>query len=139
MARSKQMTGNVGLYYVAYELSKGEWNVLPTSRNTKGIDMVIFDQDGKHKHTIQIKTLTKRAPIPLGSSLEDIVADFLIVCVLEPTPEAYIMTRTEVLERDDLNAQVRAGKKSIWAANMKDSWADLQKTSLSRWDKIRIQ
>ena len=33
--KSNQIVGNVGLYYVCYELSKRGWNVLPTSRNAK--------------------------------------------------------------------------------------------------------
>jgi len=45
----KQVVGNAGLFYVSYELSKRGWNVLPTSRNTRGIDIIIFSQDGKEK------------------------------------------------------------------------------------------
>jgi len=30
--KSNQLVGNVGLYYICYELSKRDWNVLPTSR-----------------------------------------------------------------------------------------------------------
>ena len=37
-----QITGNAGLYYVCYELTKRGWNVLPTSRNAKGVDIVIY-------------------------------------------------------------------------------------------------
>lgn len=40
----KQVVGNVGLYYVCYELSKRGWNVLPTSRNAKGVDIIIYNQ-----------------------------------------------------------------------------------------------
>jgi hypothetical protein len=42
---SNQLVGNMGLYYICYELSKRGWNTLPTSRNARGIDIVIYSQD----------------------------------------------------------------------------------------------
>ena len=60
-----QTVGNIGLYYVCYWLSLFGWNVLPTSRNTKGIDIIIFSQDATRKMSIQVKTLSKRNPVPL--------------------------------------------------------------------------
>ena len=36
-----------------------------TSRNARGIDIVIYSQDAVRKHTIQVKALSKRAPVPL--------------------------------------------------------------------------
>jgi hypothetical protein len=59
----------VGLFYVCYQLSKLGWNVMPTSRNAKGIDIIIYSQDGKRKHTIQLKSLQKKLGVPLGSNL----------------------------------------------------------------------
>ena len=43
----KQVTGNAGLFYVSYQFAKRGWNVLPTSRNSKGPDLFIYSQDGK--------------------------------------------------------------------------------------------
>lgn len=34
-----QITGNIGLFYACYELSRKGWNVMPTSRNARGIDI----------------------------------------------------------------------------------------------------
>ena len=42
-----QVVGNVGLYYVCYRLSGLGWNVMPTARNARGIDVVIYSQDAK--------------------------------------------------------------------------------------------
>ena len=39
--RENQLVGNVGLYHICYELSRLGWNVLPTSRNAGGIDLII--------------------------------------------------------------------------------------------------
>ena len=41
----KQVTGNVGLYYCCYQLSLRGWNVMPTARNAKGVDIVIYNAD----------------------------------------------------------------------------------------------
>ncbi|MGE5661673.1 MAG: hypothetical protein ACM3X1_05445 [Ignavibacteriales bacterium] len=50
---ANQLVGNVGLYYLCFELSKREWNVLPTSRNARGVDIVIYSQNASIKYTIQ--------------------------------------------------------------------------------------
>jgi hypothetical protein len=52
----RQVVGNTGLYYVCYEPSKRGWNVLPTSRNAKGVDIVIYGQKAGRKFTIQVKS-----------------------------------------------------------------------------------
>lgn len=41
------IVGNTGLYYACYRLSALGWNVMPTARNTRGIDVVCFSVDGK--------------------------------------------------------------------------------------------
>jgi len=32
-----QVTGNVGLYWVCYQLSRMGWNAMPTARNARGV------------------------------------------------------------------------------------------------------
>ena len=34
--------GNIGLFYVCYRLSRLGWSALPTTRNAKGIDIVLY-------------------------------------------------------------------------------------------------
>ena len=49
MARhSGQVVGNIGMYYAAYRLSLMGWNVMPTSRNAKGIDLLAYDATASH-------------------------------------------------------------------------------------------
>jgi hypothetical protein len=36
---SSQTVGNIGLFYVCYQLSRRGWNVMPTSRNARGMDV----------------------------------------------------------------------------------------------------
>ena len=88
----RQLVGNIGLYYVCYELSKRGWNVLPTSRNAKGVDIVIYNQDATTTHTIQIKALSKKDPVPLGNNLDNLIAKYLIICrsVFDENPEIFI-------------------------------------------------
>ena len=42
-----QVTSNVGLYYVCYQLAKRGWNVMPTSRNARGVDIIIYNYDAR--------------------------------------------------------------------------------------------
>lgn len=42
--KNRQITGNVGLFHICYTLSRRGWNVLPTSRNAKGIDILSGDK-----------------------------------------------------------------------------------------------
>ena len=59
MKRSRQIVGNIGLYYVCFKLSERGWNVLPTSRNTRGLDVICFSMDGTRVRTIQLKSLRR--------------------------------------------------------------------------------
>lgn len=96
----KQTVGNVGMYYVCYRLSLLGWNAMPTSRNARGIDVLIYSQDGTTTHTIQVKTLSKFLPVPLGPKLSHLTAHWVIVCagVALGEPQCYVLTPTEVAE-----------------------------------------
>ena len=37
-----QVVGNIGMHYAAYRLSQMGWNVMPTSRNARGIDLLAY-------------------------------------------------------------------------------------------------
>lgn len=38
-----QVVGNIGMYFAAYRLSLMGWNVMPTSRNARGVDLLAYD------------------------------------------------------------------------------------------------
>jgi hypothetical protein len=108
-----QTIGNIGLYYVCYRLSLYGWNVMPTSRNAKGVDILIFSQNAS-KISIQIKTLSRRNPVPLGTRLDNLIADYVVICVRNypNEPVCCVMTPDEVKElahRGEKN-----GKVSYW-------------------------
>ncbi|MDR0926277.1 MAG: hypothetical protein LBO69_00735 [Ignavibacteria bacterium] len=96
MAKNNQITGNIGLFYVCYQLSKRGWNVLPTSRNTTGIDIVIHNTKGTKVKFIQVKTLSGRNDVPLGKGIMDKITDdmiwLIITNVREDSPEIHIMS-----------------------------------------------
>ena len=125
MRRSNQIVGNAGLFYVCYELSKRGWNCLPTTRNAKGVDLVIYSQDAKRSHTIQVKALSKRNPVPFGSKPQ-LMADFVIIVRnVFDNPEVYVMKPEEIKQR--LHKGVKNGKISYWLQpknyeDFKDRW-----------------
>jgi hypothetical protein len=40
---ARQVVGNIGMFYAAYRLSQHGWNVMPTSRNARGVDLLAYD------------------------------------------------------------------------------------------------
>jgi hypothetical protein len=90
-----QLTGNAGLYFSCYHLSLLGWNVMPTARNARGVDILAYSQDATRKLAIQVKTLSKRNPVPLG-----------------PSPTAFIMFPDEV--KNLAKNIVKDGKTSYW-------------------------
>ena len=126
MRRNNQLTGNIGLFYVSYVLSKRGWNCLPTTRNAKGPDLVIYSQDAKRSFTVQVKALTKKSPVPFGSK-PTLISDFvfIVVNVLSEKPDLFIMSSKEVKRR--LHRGEKEGKVSYWLQpkqyeDFKDKW-----------------
>ena len=113
MKLNPQITGNVGLYYCCYHLSLLGWNVMPTARNARGIDIIAYDNTGTEFIGVQVKALSKRNPVPLGTDLEKIMGDFwIIVNNLSTKPTALIMKPAEVKER--AHRAEKEGRVSFW-------------------------
>jgi hypothetical protein len=107
-----QIIGNVGLYYTCYQLSRMGWNVMPTSRNARGIDIVAYSSDGSCFKGIQVKSLSKRNAVPINNP-DKIMGDFwIIVNNVREKPNAFIMLPSEVRERIERNE--KDGKVSYW-------------------------
>jgi hypothetical protein len=111
-----QLVGNIGMYYVCYQLSKRGWNAMPTSRNAKGIDILIYSQNARTKYVVQVKSLSKKAPVPLGTNIETstlFLADYLIICRnVSVNPEVFI-TRPENI-RKRIHKGEMEGRISYW-------------------------
>jgi hypothetical protein len=114
MADKNQVVGNIGLYFVCYRLSLLGWNVLPTSRNAKGIDIIAYNQDAGRKITVQVKALSKKSPVPLGNKLDHLIADFVVICrnVASGKPECFVLLPDEV--KTLVHRGEKDGKVSYW-------------------------
>ena len=114
MKRPSQIVGNIGLYYACFKLSELGWNVMPTSRNARGVDIVCFSLDGRRMLTIQVKSLSKRNPVPLGTDLDKIMGDFWIVMnsLASGEPRTYILLPHEV--RAMAHRGEKDGRVSYW-------------------------
>ena len=113
MKLDTQVTGNIGMYYACYKLSCFGWNVMPTARNARGIDIVAYNKKGDEFIGIQVKTLSKKSPVPLGNNLGKIMGDYwVIINNVTAEQNIYILKPEEVKElahRGEKN-----GKVSYW-------------------------
>ena len=113
MKLDAQVTGNIGLYYTCYRLSRMGWNVMPTARNARGIDIIAYNRKGTEFIGIQVKTLSKRNPVPLGSTLEKIMGDYwIIVNNVRKEPNAFILLPDEV--KSLAHRGEKEGRVSYW-------------------------
>lgn len=70
---------------------------MPTSRNARGIDIIAYNRDCTRTIAVQVKTLSKRSPVPLGKTLDKIIGDFwIIVNNVLSDPQTYILLPQEV-------------------------------------------
>jgi hypothetical protein len=130
---NQQTVGNIGLFYVCYRLSRLGWNVMPTARNAKGIDIVIYSQDKPPRtQTIQVKTLSKGSPVPLSNNLDHLFANYVVICrhVIRDEPECFVLTVDEI--RQLVHKGEKNGKISYWL-QPRDYAA---KKFLEKWDRI---
>lgn len=108
-----QVTGNIGLYYTCYMLSRNGWNVMPTARNARGVDIIGYNREATKFIGVQVKALSKRNPVPLGNSLEKVMGDFwVIVNNLSKSPSAFILIPSEV--RALAHRGEKDGRVSFW-------------------------
>lgn len=109
-----QVVGNVGLYHACYKLSLLGWNVMPTARNARGVDIIAYSSDASRFLGIQVKTLSKRHPVPLGPSLDKCMGDYWIVInrAAEEQPSAFILLPSEV--KTLAHRGEKDGKISYW-------------------------
>jgi len=99
MRKDHQVIGNIGLYWTCYHLSRMGWNAMPTARNARGVDIIAYNQDCSVMVGIQVKTLSRKNPVPLGNSLDRIMGDFwVIVNEAASQPQSYVLLPSEVKE-----------------------------------------
>lgn len=70
---------------------------MPTARNARGVDLLAYDASASRYLGIQVKTLSKRNPVPLGNSIDRFMGDWwIIVSKVATKPECFIMKPDEV-------------------------------------------
>lgn len=108
-----QVTGNAGLYFCCYQLSLRGWNVMPTARNARGVDIIAYNFDATRFIGVQVKSLSKRDPVPLGNSLDKVMGDYwVIVNRIAREPAAFVLLPNEV--RDLAHRGEKDGRISFW-------------------------
>ena len=128
---SRQTVGNAGLYYACYQLARRAWNVMPTSRNARGVDIILYSQDRSRFVQVQVKALSKRDPVPLGKKLDDIAGDFwLVVNNLATTPSTFVMKPAEV--KNLAHRGEKEGRISYWLQPASYDTAEFYEA----WDRI---
>lgn len=76
MANKGQMTGMLGVYLVAAELSRRGFIVSPTSRSAAGADLLVTDQACQKAWSVQVKTNSARPNFWLvGAHAQQIKSD----------------------------------------------------------------
>jgi hypothetical protein len=100
-----QYKGNIGMFLVCAELSKLNLIAMPTSRNTKGYDIVVLHPDTNKALPIQVKCTDKKN-FPILNSLwndyrdkinEKVMSDFVFVDISElDKPRYFIVSITEL-------------------------------------------
>lgn len=93
-----QFTGNAGLSYAAWQLSRRGWHVTPTIRNARGSDMLVTDAEEDVKFGVQSKALSKRQAVPLGRNLENLRSEWWVVTIHANSdqPVCFVMRKEEV-------------------------------------------
>jgi len=116
------------MYYACYKLSCMGWNVMPTARNARGIDIIAYNKAGTEFIGVQVKALSKRSPVPLGNSLDKVMGDFwLIVNNVGNEPNVFVMLPKEIISL--AHKGEKNGVISYWlqpmaydAPQFKDAW-----------------
>ncbi|MFA5238917.1 MAG: hypothetical protein WC476_04305 [Phycisphaerae bacterium] len=86
---------------------------MPTSRNARGIDIIAYNTDCSRTIGIQVKTLSRKSPVPLGTSVARMIGDFwIIVNDVMNKPESYIMLPQEV--KNLAHRGEKEGRVSYW-------------------------
>ena len=108
------IVGNTGLFYACYRLSRLGWNVMPITRNARGIDIIAYSQDASRFLSMQVKSLSKDPGVLLGRTLDSIIGQYWIIingAGLEE-PVAFVMLADEV--REKAICHEKDGKLSYW-------------------------
>lgn len=125
------MTGNAGLNYASWQLSRRGWHVMPTIRNARGSDLIVTDGDEHVFFGVQSKALSKRAAVPLGLTLEALRSEYWVITVNanSDTPICYVLSLDDVRR---VASRDKGGRRAFWL-EVRDYEKD---EFLEAWERI---
>ncbi len=88
---------------------------MPTTRNARGIDIIAYSPDGSRFVTVQVKALSKRDPVPLGTSLDKLMGEFWVIVTniaIAREPRVFVFPIEEV--RRLAHRAEKDGRVSYW-------------------------
>ena len=95
MRAKAHMTGMLGVYLTAAELSRKGFIVSPTSRSARGADLLVTDQECRNAWSVQVKTNSKPANFWLvGAHAATLKSDshiYVFVNIRGKDPPEYIV------------------------------------------------
>jgi hypothetical protein len=133
VASKGQMTGMLGTYLAAAELTQRGLIVSITSRNARGADLLIADQSYKQAWSIQVKTNRKPASFwLLSKDYKELSSEthlYLFLNLRGDVKPDYYVAPSRVVKKLGTTTPVRSGG-SIWhsfarkdAEPYKDRWS----------------
>jgi hypothetical protein len=108
-----QITGNAGLFYTAWQLTRRGWHVMPTIRNARGSDLIVVNDDETVFLGVQSKAVSKRNAIGLGLSLDKLRSEWWVITVFASLDEpiCFILSLDEVKQNAGRN---KGGDQGYW-------------------------
>ena len=121
MASKGQMTGMLGVYLVAAEMTRLGFIVSPTSRSAAGADLLVTDQECRKAWSVQVKT--NRRPVNFwlvgahGAKLQSDSHAYVFVNIRkEARPEYVVASSAHVVSKV---VKFTSKKGSIWYSFMR--------------------
>lgn len=147
MKISKSLTGVSGEYFVAAELSRRGYIASLTLRNSKGIDVLVANEEGTKTLGIQVKTnQNSESSWVLSIKNEDYNSDNLIYIFVNlndvnDMPSYYIVSSKDVAEYIKLNHQNWLASPNKKGGEHKDNpirkFSDFEGVYHNNWDIIK--
>ena len=133
MPSKGQLTGMVGVYIVATELTRQGFIACTTSRNARGADILVTDQNCRHACSLQVKTNAKNASFwLLNPHAKEMVASthfYVFVNAVEDKPEFFVVPSRVVARKMVVDKQRKSTWYSIYRKEVKefkDKWGLLR-------------
>ena len=116
--RNTQITGMRGVYAVAAELSAREFIVALTSREAKGVDLLLSDDAGQIAFAVQVKTITQGSFWPVGGRPIPASPSYAFVFVRFFDDRAPPETEFYIVPSEDAE-RIRLANKGEWKTDVK--------------------